>query len=142
MKRIALGAALALAGLSVGHAQQAASEVYQWKDANGVTHYSQTPPDKGAYTQRVIAQNGSAAPVAQTAASGTTATTADAAASANPQCATARKNIAALEGKAAVQQDTDGDGKPDKTLSDAERASQLEFAQPRSRTTARSDRKE
>jgi hypothetical protein len=128
MKRIALGAAIALAGLSVGHAQQAASEVYQWKDANGVTHYSQTPPEKGTYTQRVIAQNGSAAPVAQTAASGTAATTADAA-SANPQCATARNNIAALEGKAAVQQDTDGDGKPDKTLSDAERASQLEFAQ-------------
>lgn len=129
MKRIAFGAALALAGLSVGHAQQAASEVYQWKDANGVTHYSQTPPEKGTYTQRVIAQNGSAAPVAQTAASGTTATTADAAASANPQCTTARKNIAALEGKLAVQQDSDGDGKPDKTLSDAERASQLEFAQ-------------
>lgn len=128
MKRIALGAALAFAGLSVGHAQQAASEVYQWKDANGVTHYSQTPPEKGAYTQRVIAQNGSTAPVAQTASSGTTTTTADAA-SANPQCATARKNITALEGKAAVQQDTDGDGKPDKTLSDAERASQLEFAQ-------------
>jgi opacity protein-like surface antigen len=128
MKRIAFGAVLALAGLSAGHAQQAASEVYQWKDASGVTHYSQTPPEKGDYTQRVIAQNGSAAPVAQTAASGTTGTTADAA-GANPQCATAHKNIAALEGKAAVQQDTDGDGKPDKTLSDAERASQLEFAQ-------------
>jgi hypothetical protein len=126
MQRIILAAVLALAGLSVGHAQQTAGEVYQWKDASGVTHYSQTPPEKGAYTQRVIAQNGSAAPVAQTAAS---ATTADAAASANPQCTTARKNITALEGEAAVQQDTDGDGKPDKTLSDAERVSQMEFAQ-------------
>ena len=26
-----------------------AGEVYQWKDANGVTHYSQTPPPKGVY---------------------------------------------------------------------------------------------
>lgn len=125
MKRIAFAAVLAFGGLSTGHAQQSASEVYQWKDANGVTHYSQTPPAKGAYTQRVISNDGSAAPVVQPAA---TATTADAA-SANPQCTTARKNIAALEGKVAVQQDTDGDGKPDKTLTDAERASQLEFAQ-------------
>jgi hypothetical protein len=130
MQRIILAAALTLAGLSVGHAQQAASEVYQWKDANGVTHYSQTPPAKGAYTQRMISHDGSTAPVVQTAASGATATTtADAGASTNPQCTTARKNIAALEGEAAVQQDTDGDGKPDKTLSDAERASQMEFAQ-------------
>lgn len=130
MKRIALAAALALAGLSVVHAQQPASEVYQWKDANGITHYSQTPPANGTYTQRVISHNGSAAPVAQAAASGTTS--ADAAvtsASSNPQCATARGNIAVLEGQAAVQQDTDGDGKPDKTLSDAERAGQMELAQ-------------
>lgn len=128
MKRIAFAAVLAFGGLSVAHAQQSASEVYQWNDANGVTHYSQTPPAKGAYTQRVISNDGSAAPVVQPTAASATATTADAA-SANPQCTTARKNIAALEGQAAVQQDTDGDGKPDKTLTDAERASQLEFAQ-------------
>ena len=24
-----------------------AGEVYQWKDAGGVTHYSQTPPSQG-----------------------------------------------------------------------------------------------
>lgn len=128
MQRIVLGVAIALAGLSGAHAQQAASEVYQWKDANGVTHYSQTPPAKGAYTQRAINNTGSAAPIAPTAAAATPTITATGA-SANPQCTTARSNIATLEGKAAVQQDTDGDGKPDKTLSDAERTSQMELAQ-------------
>ena len=34
-----------------------------------------------------------------------------------------------LQGKAAVQLDSDGDGKPDKTLSDADRANQLQLAQ-------------
>ena len=130
MKRIALGAVLAVAGLSAGHAQQTAGEVYQWKDANGVTHYSQTPPAKGAYTQRAITHTGSAAPVVQPATVDASATiTAAAGVSGNPQCATARSNIAALEGKAEVQQDTDGDGKPDKTLSDAERSGQMELAQ-------------
>src|SRR3546814_3664725 len=46
----------------------------------------------------------------------------------SPQCATSRANIALLEGKAPVQQDTDGDGKPDKTLDDTERANQLNLA--------------
>src|SRR5690606_4995579 len=43
MHRSILGAALALA-FAPALAQQTASEVYQWKDANGVTHFSQTPP--------------------------------------------------------------------------------------------------
>ena len=46
----------------------------------------------------------------------------------NPQCTTARKNIDLLRSQAALQQDTDGDGKPDKTLSEADRANQLELA--------------
>lgn len=129
MQRIVLGVAIALAGLSGAHAQQAASEVYQWKDATGVTHYSQTPPAKGAYTQRAINNTGSAAPIAPTAAAGTATTVTATGAPANPQCTTARSNITTLEGKAAVQQDIDGDGKPDKTLSDAERTSQMELAQ-------------
>lgn len=124
MQRILLGAVLAFAGVSVGHAQQAASgEVFQWTDANGVTHYSQSPPAKGTYQHRVINQAGSAAPVAAQADAAT------AAAAANPQCTMARANIAALQGEAQVQQDTDGDGKPDKTLDAAERLSQMELAQ-------------
>lgn len=120
MQRILFGALLAAAGLGATQAQQPAAEVYQWQDANGVTHFSQTPPARGAYQQRAITNTGSAAPVAQ-------ATTAAAAESS--QCTTARSNIEALQGDTAVQQDTNGDGTPDKVLDPAERAAQLEFAQ-------------
>ena len=96
-----------------------ANDVYQWKDANGVTHYSQTPPANSTYkTHATRAANSANQPV-------------DAAANApveSTQCTTARANIAMLEGKDVVQQDTNGDGKPDKTLSDADRANQLELA--------------
>ena len=47
---------------------------------------------------------------------------------ASAQCTTAQKNMELLQGKGALQQDTDGDGKPDRTLDDAERANQLELA--------------
>ena len=33
--------------LLIAAAPLAASEVYSWKDARGVTHYSQTPPPAG-----------------------------------------------------------------------------------------------
>jgi hypothetical protein len=122
MQRILFGVLLAAAGHGAAHAQQPAAEVYQWQDANGVTHFSQTPPATGAYQQRAITDTGSAAPVAQ-------ASTTAAAAAESSQCTTARSNIEALQGDTAVQQDTDGDGKPDKVLDAAERAAQLEFAQ-------------
>ncbi|WP_412159617.1 DUF4124 domain-containing protein, partial [Pantoea sp. SIMBA_079] len=35
---------LVVALLAVAALPLAASEVYSWKDARGVTHYSQTPP--------------------------------------------------------------------------------------------------
>lgn len=94
-----------------------AGELYQWKDANGVTHYSQTPPASGSYTERTESgrSSRSAEPVAAKPAE-------------SPQCAASRANIALLESKSQVQQDLDGDGKPDKTLNDTERANQLELA--------------
>ena len=84
MHRFALGAVLALAAAPV-LAQQTAGEVYQWTDANGVTHYSQTPPSQGRYEHRLITSSGAAAPVAAAAPS-----------AGNPQCEVARGNIAAL----------------------------------------------
>lgn len=104
---------LAAGGLSAG-------EVYQWKDANGVTHYSQTPPPKGQYQQRQITHQGAAAlqPV--------NAATAKPAAE-NPQCATARANVEALRSGNPVHE-ADADGKPGRALSDGERSSQLELA--------------
>lgn len=116
MHRFALGAVLALAAAPV-LAQQTAGEVYQWTDANGVTHYSQTPPSQGRYEHRLITSSGAAAPVAAAAPS-----------AGNPQCEVARGNIAALEGEGDVQQDTDGDGTPDVVLDATQRAAQLELA--------------
>ena len=60
----------------------------------------------------------------------TVETTAPAAAAApTPQCTTAQQNLALLSRNVAVQQDTDGDGKPDKTLSDDERSAQKNLAE-------------
>lgn len=112
-------AALALGLLAVSiPATVVAGEVYQWKDARGVTQYSSTPPANGAYKVRTIRVDGQAQAVA------TPAKPAE-----NPACATARGNIALLQGKTALQIDSDGDGKPDKVLSDDDRANQLQLAQ-------------
>lgn len=119
MHRFVLGAVLAFAA-APALAQQTAGEVYQWTDANGVTHYSQTPPPQGRYEHRLITSSGAAA----AAASEPVAEQAD-----NPQCTTARANIAALQGEGDVQMDADGDGRADRTLDADQRASQLELAQ-------------
>ena len=116
-----LGLAIVLASASAAFTPAAAGEVYQWKDAKGVTHYSETPPPTGTnYQQREISSGGQAQASQQVAAVATVETA---------QCTTARKNIEALKNEGAVLQDTDGDGKPDKTLNDADRANQMELAQ-------------
>jgi hypothetical protein len=93
-----------------------AGDVYQWKDAKGVTHYGSTPPATGAYKTRVVNGTDPALPAPAKPAE-------------NPACAIARKNVELLQGKSAVQVDSDGDGKPDKTLTDADRANQMQLAQ-------------
>ena len=47
----------------------------------------------------------------------------------SPQCTTARLNASLLSGTSAVQQDTDGDGKPDKILGQDDRANQRALAE-------------
>lgn len=118
VKPLVLATSLGMLAASLS-ATAVAGEVYQWKDAKGVTQYSSTPPPKGAYKVRTI----------NTAGAANTTVTTEAKAAENPQCDQARKNVAALQGKGAVQQDSDGDGKADKTLSDSERATQLALAQ-------------
>jgi hypothetical protein len=111
------GLAIVLASAS---AAAAAGEIYQWKDAKGVTHYSETPPPTGTnFQQREINSGGQAQASQQVAAVAPVETA---------QCSNARKNIEALKNKGAVQQDTDGDGKADKTLTDADRANEMELA--------------
>lgn len=109
-----------------------AGDVYQWKDANGVVHYSQSPPASGAYVHRVIRDSGSDIAAATPAATPQPANPPAATAAGNAQdaqCARARQNTTTLQGSAPVTMDSDGDGKPDKTLTDAERVDQLALAQ-------------
>ncbi|MDH5824772.1 DUF4124 domain-containing protein [Luteimonas sp. RD2P54] len=113
MRHLILGTALALAASTASVA--GAQEVYQWKDASGVTHYSEAPPPSGSYQQRRITSSGASA--------GTDPTAAAAPAAENPQCTTARSNIALLQGDGPVAQE---DGSE---LNEDERANQMELAQ-------------
>ena len=109
-------ASLAAIGLS---AAAVAQEVYQWKDANGVTHYSQTPPARGQqYQQRAITHQGATQPqsVAATPAAAESA-----------QCTAARENLRALQGSGPVHEAA-ADGSAGRELNPAERASQTELA--------------
>lgn len=111
---IVLALALPASALSAS-----AGELYQWKDANGVTHYSDAPPpDQVKYENRTVRNDGAtdAAP-----------SRADAPAE-SAQCTTARANLELLQGDGKVGTDTDGDGKPDTELSADQRANQAELA--------------
>jgi hypothetical protein len=106
-----------------------AQQVYKWKDANGVTQYSATPPPEGrTYETRQVDRH-----VAVPASQAQDATGDDAPPekqpAEDPACATARSNLVLLKGKAAITIDSNGDGKPDKPLADADRAKQLALAQ-------------
>jgi len=116
MLRLTVGIALCLAAAAVSAQSKAA---YQWKDANGVTQYSSTPPPQGDYKVRAVNTQG-----ASLAAAAKPAQAAE-----DPQCATARANLKLLGGKAEVKLDSDGDGKPDKTLSAEDRANQTALAE-------------
>ena len=109
---VALACPLLLAALPLP-----AQQVYQWKDANGVTQYSGTPPANVPYQAREIrVRDGEPAVV-------------DAAPAEDPGCTTARGNLELLAGKEAVSVDSDGDGKPDRNLDEEERAAQRELAE-------------
>jgi hypothetical protein len=111
----ALASAIALCiGLTTA-ATASAGDVYKWKDANGVTHYSQTPPPKGSAEYRMYLY-------AQREAKKT------AESPAVTQCTTARSNVTMLESGKPLRRDTDGDGKPDADLNEKDRAQQLELA--------------
>ena len=96
-----------------------AGKVYQWKDAQGVTHYADSPPPNQQVKDRRIDNRG--APMAEETAVGKSVE--------NPQCTTAKLNLQVLAGSGGVQQDTDGDGKPDKVLNDDDRANQRGLAE-------------
>ena len=116
--RLILAAVLATGLLA---APAAAQELYQWKDANGVTHYSDTPPPAGAdHSVRYIRQNGAATAASSSEAEG---------AAENDTCLAARNNLEMLRGEGPVGQDTDGDGIADTELDAAQREAQLQLAE-------------
>lgn len=96
---------------------QQQQRVYQWKDANGITHYTDVAPTQGHQTRDIGVHDGKAAtPVAKPTGE-------------NDQCRDARSNLQRLQGGEALGIDTDGDGKPDRALSADERKAQLELNQ-------------
>ena len=107
-----------------------AQQVYKWKDAAGVTHFTAEPPPQGQHYEAREVDHHQAAPQAQEA-SATDAGDAGGGrrAAEDPACATARGNLALLSGSTPVSVDSNGDGKPDKPLSAAERESQRKLAE-------------
>jgi hypothetical protein len=117
--RLPLIRACALLVLAGACTTALAGQVYQWKDAKGVTHYADSPPPDQQVKDRRIDNRG--APVVESTAVGKSVE--------NPQCTSAKLNLQILAGNTGVQQDTDGDGKPDKTLNDEDRANQRGLAE-------------
>ena len=100
--------------LVLASATAQAAGIYQWKDARGVTHYSDVPPPN---TNTANVQPDAAARVA-------------APTKPDPRCATARANIQQLKsGRADIGLDADGDGRPDAVMTEAERGEQLRQAE-------------
>lgn len=103
--------------LLLASATASAGNVYKWKDANGVTQYSEKPPAGQTYEARQVEHRDP--PPRETAA----------APAENKECTSARSNLSLLNGPGKVMQDTDGDGKPDATLTDAQRSAQKTLAE-------------
>ncbi len=103
--------------LLLASANAVAGPVYKWKDANGVTQYSETPAGKKFETRE------------QARTPQATTSTEAPAAPVPEQCSTARANLALLDGGGQVMQDTDGDGKPDTPLTPEQHTAQRGLAE-------------
>ena len=99
-----------------------AGELYQWKDANGVTHYADAPPSRGSYQNRRITDAG--------AGTANTANAASAEAPAeNSQCLTARANLALLNGDGPVSMKGDTEGAEPTVMGTEQRAAQKRLSE-------------
>ena len=115
-RRAVLLACCVLAGLPA-----AAGELYQWKDANGVTHYSDSPPPDRQYQSRIYGTDAGASVASADETTPATET--------SSQCTTARANLALLQGDGPVGMDSDKDGKPDSQLTAEQRTAQAALAE-------------
>ncbi len=114
--------ALIPAALLAASALSAQETVYQWKDANGVTHYSQTPPENQRYDARQI-RDRNLGSVAQKTDVASVRTPEEIAA-----CDRARLSLQQLNSNFLVTMDKDGDGKPE-PLSAEEKAAQRRLSE-------------
>lgn len=143
MSRPSVSAALALAALAFCVAA-GAQQVYKWKDANGATHYSDTPPPVGAKYDKLKINSNVATPADSTPASARSSSSSNAegddlgwnsmplkAASDTPEnrtklCQQLDSNIALLNSKQPV---TSGDAStPQQNMSDVQRNQELATA--------------
>ena len=108
--------ALALALAAAATPAIAQQRVYQWKDANGVTHYTDVAPKQSHQTREIEAQDGRPATQAAKVPE-------------SEQCTSARANVTRLQGGDPIGMDANGDGKPDRNLSADERKAQLDLNQ-------------
>ena len=101
----------------------AAGDVYQWKDAKGVTHYSDAPPPNGQYQARDVSHRDIEATTASASPAPVT----------NQNCAQAKINLDRLKTGGDIGLDANGDGQPDAPFSDAERTRQTQMAEAKIR---------
>ena len=114
------------ASLVTGLSAYARSPVYKWKDANGQSHYSQSPPEGVKYqTIMLTGEPGDATnPASATASQPATPAATSNGTTGNPAnptpaqvqrqklCANARANVTTLTEHATVVGDVNGDGTP------------------------------
>jgi hypothetical protein len=108
-----------------------AQKFYKWKDADGVTHYTTTPPPDGQQADRLAVDAAPASPlVDDKPAEGqprdpnvpTEARSGNAVERRSAACTTARANLGTLETNPFVTMDKDGDGKQELLTVDEQNA--------------------
>ncbi|UHQ19987.1 DUF4124 domain-containing protein [Lysobacter sp. KIS68-7] len=128
--RLALGVGCIAAAV---FASASAQSVYSWKDDKGVTHYSDSPPPKGAKSREVPVSTAQPTVSRAPVTTPTPASTAKGAAAEDPVaaerraavCKQAQYNLDVLKKDyAVVSVDRDGDGKDDAVLTPEERTAQ------------------
>jgi hypothetical protein len=130
MQRLVWTLVLLIAGTGLASAEQ----YYKWKDADGVWHYTTTPPPKDVTADKVAVSRGPLQPIAPVPAEGEGEPATDEArkveqvrAQIRQACDRARANVAVLQETVDVEADTNGDGKLEK-IEGAGRARELERA--------------
>ena len=108
--------AIALALTVAAAPAMAQQRVYQWKDANGVTHYTDVAPKQIHQTREIEVNDGKPAEGAAKQPE-------------SEQCTKARGNVARLQAGGPIGIDTNGDGKPDRNMTADEHKAQLELNQ-------------